>query len=296
MNRRPLSWLPGLRTVAMALAVLLGQWHGVAQAGLFDDEEARKAILEMRQRLEATRQSSESGLQRLTDSQKLLLDNQNEASRRSADDSALLRRSLLELQNQIEAVRAEFARLNGRNEQVLREVAEMQRRQKDLAQGQSDLAQGQSELGRAVDERVRQLEPVRVTVEGREILVEPAERRAYDAALVSFRASDFVGAQNAFLSLIARYPKTGYLPSALFWLGNAQYATRDYKEAITNFRIMLQGAPDHLRAPEAMLSIANCQVELKDARGARKTLEDLARAYPQSEAAQAGKERLAKLR
>ena len=46
----------------------------------------------------------------------------------------------------------------------------------------------------------------------------------------------------------------------------------------------------------AMLALANCQVELKDVRGARKSLEDLVKAYPQSEAAQAGKERLARLR
>jgi tol-pal system protein YbgF len=133
-------------------------------------------------------------------------------------------------------------------------------------------------------------------VDGRDILVEPAERRAFESALASFRASDFPAAQSGFQALIARYPKTGYLPSALFWLGNAQYATRDYKEAITNFRILLQAAPDHLRAPEALLSIANCQIELKDARGARKSLEDLGKAYPQSEAAQAAKERLARLR
>ena len=59
---------------------------------------------------------------------------------------------------------------------------------------------------------------------------------------------------------------------------------------------MLSAAPDHLRAPEALLSIANCQVELKDLRGARKSLEDLGKNYPQSEAAAAGKERLARLR
>jgi TolA-binding protein len=52
----------------------------------------------------------------------------------------------------------------------------------------------------------------------------------------------------------------------------------------------------HARAPEAALSIANCQLELKDSRAARKTLEDLVRAYPQSEAAAAAKERLVRLK
>ena len=46
----------------------------------------------------------------------------------------------------------------------------------------------------------------------------------------------------------------------------------------------------------AALSIANCQIELKDTRTARKTLEDLVRAYPQSEAAVAAKERLSRLK
>ena len=86
------------------------------------------------------------------------------------------------------------------------------------------------------------------------------------------------------------------MPSALFWLGNAQYATRDYKEAIANFKSMLSVAADHLRAPEAALSIANCQSELKDAKGAKKTLEDLVKVYPQSEAAAAARDRLSKLK
>ena len=284
-------WSPGaLRRALVVAGLLLGfAWQGMAHAGLFDDEEARKAILELRQRVEATRQASDAGLQRLGDAHRQLLDSQAEALRRSTEESTLLRRSLLDLQNQIETMRTEFARLTGQNEQLLREMAELQRRQRDLAQGQS-------ELGRTVDDRVRQLEPVKVTVDGRDIVVEPVERRAFDAALAAFRSGDFAGAQNAFISLLARYPKSGYLPSSLFWLGNAQYATRDYKEAITNFRTMLQGAPEHLRAAEAMLSIANCQIELKDTRGARKTLEDLGKAYPQSEAAVAAKDRLSKLR
>ena len=63
-----------------------------------------------------------------------------------------------------------------------------------------------------------------------------------------------------------------------------------------NWPALLQLAPDHPRAPEAVLSIANCQIELKDNASARKTLDDLVKAYPQSEAASAARERLARLR
>ncbi len=267
-----------------AMLLLLGGalMTGSAQAALFEDDDARKAILELRQRMEANRLASEGAIQRLVESH-------NELFRRSTEENTQLRRSLLDLQNQIEALRGDLARSSGQREQVGRELSELQRAQKDLLQRQQ-------EMTRTVEERVSQLEPFKLTVDGREITVEPPERRAYDAALALFRTGDFAAAQSGFLGLITRYPKSGYLPSALFWLGNAQYATRDYKEAIINFRIMLTATPDHVRAPEAMLSIANCQIELKDVVGARKTLEELARTYPQSEAAKSGKERLARLR
>lgn len=249
------------RIAALALAC----WGAMtAHAGLFDDDEARRAILDLRQRMELSRQDIEKETQR------------------SSEENAQLRRSLLDLQNQIEALRSDLAKLQGQNEQLARDMAEMQRRQKDLVQG--------------VDERMRKFEPAKVAVDGTEFLADPAEKRDFEAALAIFRKGEFAAAQTAFADFVKRNAQSGYMPSALFWLGNAQYATRDYKGAIQNFRALLAQAPDHMRAPEAVLSIANCQVELKDLKGARKTLEELIKAYPQAEAAAAAKERLARLK
>jgi tol-pal system protein YbgF len=189
---------------------------------------------------------------------------------------------LLDLQTQIETLRVEQATLRGQNEQLLRDVGELQRRQRDIAQG--------------VDERLRQFEPVKVTVDGLEFQADAAEKRDFEAALAIFRTGKFAEANTAFAGFVRQYPRSGYVPSARFWLGNAQYAAREYKEAIGNFRLLMSGSPGHARAPEAALSIANCQIELKETRAARKTLEDLLRAYPQSEAAVAAKERLSRLK
>jgi TolA-binding protein len=54
---------------------------------------------------------------------------------------------------------------------------------------------------------------------------------------------------------------------------------------------MVTNAPDHPRAAEALLSVVNCQIELKDNKAAKRTIDELVKAYPSSEAAQAGKER-----
>ena len=76
----------------------------------------------------------------------------------------------------------------------------------------------------------------------------------------------------------------------------AQYGKRQYAQSIATFRSFIAAAPDNPRAAEAMLALANSQIEMKDARSAKKTLADLIKAYPSSEAAQAGRERLAALK
>ncbi len=245
---------------------------GISHAALFEDDEARRAILDLRQRVESVRGE-------LRGEFRGELDRNRQAS---ANEVAELGKSLLDLQRQIELLRAEIAALRGNNEQLTRELSEAQRQQKDQLQ--------------AVQARFNKLEPVKIQLDGVEFLAEPNETRSYEAALAVFRKGDFVNAQSLFVAFVTRYPASGYVVSALFWLGNAQYATRNHKEAMENFRTLIAKDPTHVRAPEAMLSVANCQLELKDGKGARKTLTDLVKAYPQSEAAVAAKERLASLK
>ena len=239
-----------------------------ARAGLFDDDEARKAILDLRQKLE---QSNEQQRAR-----------QAELNAQMADQISQLRKSLLDLNAQIEALRSENAKLRGQDEQLTRDVAELQRRTKDMQQG--------------VDDRMRRFEPQKVTVDGREFSADPEEKRAYDEAMATFRRGEFPAAATALSAFQKRYPSSGYTESVLFWLGNAYYGKRDYKDAIASFRMLVTSAPDSIRAPESLLSIANCQAELKDTKAARRTIDELLKNYPKSEAAQAGRERLASLR
>ena len=257
--------LTARRIFRNALGCALGGFLAFSShAGILEDDEARRAILDLRQRVDAVQQRFA------------------EEIKKANDDNAQLRRSLLDLANQIESLRADIARQRGQNEQLARDVAEVQRKQKDVSQG--------------LDERFRKFEPSKVSVDGREFVAAPTEIRDFDAALSTLRKGDFASAQTAFLDFDRRYPDSGYKPSLLFWLGNAQYALRAYKESIVNFKALLTLAPDHVRSPEAALSIANCQIELKDIKSARKTLEDLIKVYPQSEAASVSKDRLAKLK
>jgi tol-pal system protein YbgF len=261
MARTAPRWL-GIAALAGALAA------PAAHAALFSDDEARRAILDLRQKVE---QNSEAQRRQ-----------QAELDAQLAEQIGQLRQSLLDLNTQIEALRVENARLRGQGEQLGRDVAEVQRRLKDVQQG--------------IDERIARIEPQKVTFEGREFSVQPEEKRLYEEAVATFRRGDFTAAAASLSAFLRRYPASGYRESALFWLGNSYYGKRDYNEAITAFRTLVADAPASPRAPEALLSIANCQVELKDGKAARRTIDELIKAYPNSEAAAAGRERLASLR
>ncbi len=198
------------------------------------------------------------------------------------DENAQLRRSLLDFQGQIDGLKAEQSQLRGAQERLARDLSEAQLSQKDMVNG--------------VNERLRRFEPVKVSVDGAEFMAEPAEKRDYESAMDIFRKGDFAAAQVALGQFVQRYGTSGYAPSALFWLGNAQYANKDYKDSMANFQQMLKVSPAHARAPEAMLAISNVQIELKDLKGARKTMDELVKAYPASEAAATARDRLARLR
>ncbi len=277
-NIRPTT-LSVTRSVAVASFLLMSL---AAHAGIFDDDEARKAILDLRQQISGLNATVNNTL--------------SAAQQRSAEEIAQLRKSMFELQNQIDRQKGDISQLRGDNEVLARNLAEMQIRQKDMLQASEQKLQAVEQRSQAVEQKLTKLDPLKVTLDGREFMADPNEKRDFDAAFALFRAGDFVKSQKALFDFIQRYPTSGYSPSALYWLGNAQYSNRDYKEAIINFRSMISKNPDHVRAPEAMLSIANCQLEMKDAKAAKKTLEELMKTYPKSEAAFAGVERLRTLK
>ena len=225
-----------------------------AHAGLFDDDEARKALLDLRAKVEAMRIELNARLDTKSD-----------------------KSSTLDLVSQNEVTLQEVAKLRGQIEVLANDIANAQKRQKDFY---VDL-----------DARLRKLEPREVTIDGKTAQVDPNEQHTYEAAMQTFKAGDYKAAGAALQEFVQRYPGSSYASNAQYWLGNAYYAQRDCKSAITAQLLVLKNYPDSPKAPDAMLNIASCQTELKD-KAAKKTLQDLIKTYPDSTAAATAKERL----
>jgi tol-pal system protein YbgF len=229
-----------------------------ASAGLLEDDEARKAILDLRAKIE-----------QLTRDLNARVDSK-------ADKSAVL-----DMLNQHEQDMQEIARLRGQVETLANQLALVQKGQKDFY---GDL-----------DARIKKLEPQQTNIDGRTAEVMPSEKQSYDAALQQFQSGDYKAAIGALQDFVRRYPQSAYAANAQYWLGNAYYAQRDYKNAISAQEQVVSTYGDSPKAPDAMLNIATSYIELNDEKAARRAFQQLLKQYPQSSAAQTAKDRLASL-
>jgi tol-pal system protein YbgF len=247
--------LSQFRLAAVALA--LAAWMPLqASAGLLDDDEARRAILDLRAKVDAMTRDLNARM-----------------------DAKADKTVTVDMLNQHEQTMQEIARLRGQIEVVANSIAMAQKGQKDLY---ADL-----------DSRIKKLEPRQETIDGQAAEVLPTEKQAYDAAYARVTSADYPGALAAFQDFLRRYPTSAYAPNAQYWIGNAYYLQRDYKNAIAAQEVVLSSYGSSPKAPDAMLNIASNYAELKDLKNAKKTWQQLIKKYPDTNAAQTAKDRLA---
>lgn len=243
-----------------AVCMALAAWAPLqASAGLLDDDEARKAILDLRTKVDNLARDVNARIDTKSD-----------------------KRDALDLVNQHEQTMQEIARLRGQIEVLANDIANAQKRQKDFY---ADL-----------DARIAKLEPRQVNIDGKTAEVDPGELKSYDAAMATFKTGDYKAAALALSDFVRRYPASSYASNAQYWLGNAYYAQRDYKNAIAAQEVVAATYPDSAKAPDAMLNIASSYTDLKDKKNAKKALQNLVSKYPDSTAAVAAKDRLAVLK
>ena len=234
-----------------------------ARAGLFDDDEARARIEQLR--AETAERLKEQGRE-----QGKRLDTLGSAQ--------------LDLANQIELLKAELSKLRGQLEVQSYEAESAKKRQTDFY---ADL-----------DGRVRKLEtaPVETKAAAAPLPeIDPAaETRDYQTALDLFKAAKYREALAAFESFIKTYPKSAVLAGAHYWAASAYMQLREFGKAAEAFSKVYLGWPNDAKAADAMLGQANCLELAGDNRGMRNALTAVVDTYPESSAAQAAKLRLKK--
>ena len=110
-----------------------------------------------------------------------------------------------------------------------------------------------------------------------------APEQVYNTALQTFRSREHGQAVLDFLDFIAKYPRHPLAANAQYWIGEAYYAQRDYRQALVEFQKVFEYGP--AKAPDALVKMGLCWVKLRDVRRAQDLWQRALREYPRSEAA-----------
>jgi len=105
----------------------------------------------------------------------------------------------------------------------------------------------------------------------------------YTAALATFRSREHGQAVLDFIDFIAKHPKHALAGNAQYWIGEAYWAQRDYRQALVEFEKVSEYGPG--KAPDALVKIGLCYARLRDVTRAQQVWERVIRDYPRSEAA-----------
>jgi tol-pal system protein YbgF len=258
-----------LRSAPAILVAWAALLTSAAHAALFDDDEARKQITQLKSQAEARQKSIEERLSAID-------------ARLGQMDSTGQNR-VVDLAQLIEALKQDMAKLRGQIEVLSNHTETLERRQKDLY---VDL-----------DNRLRRIEQTQTQLQDKLSQGErsaAAEKQAYETALNQFKVGNYQLAITNFQSFMTNFSSSELLPSAQYWIGNAYYSMRDYKSAIAAQQKVVRLWPENSKAPDALLNIASSQAELGENTAARETLRTLVKKYPSSSASEQAKQRLSR--
>jgi len=240
------------------IALLLAALGSVsAQAGVFDDTEARRQVNDLSIKTEAR-----------------------------FDQQA---RGQLELSGQIQRQAEEIARLRGQVETLNYELETAKKRQQDFY---LDL---DTRLRKLEPQTAGNATADPASAANAKPTGDPArEGQEYEAALNQFKAAKYKEAGAAFATFVQKYPDSSLAPNAQYWLGNAWYAQRNCTKAIEAQSVVTTKYADSAKAPDAWLAIATCQQELGNPTGTKRSLETVIAKYPNTPAAESAQQRLKK--
>ena len=122
------------------------------------------------------------------------------------------------------------------------------------------------------------------------------EQAAYQKAFNLLKDGRYDDAVAAFNDMLTNYPGGKLADNAQYWIGEAHFAARRFREAADEFSKVINNYPQSPKVPDAMLKLGFSYYELADWSKARGTLEQLKGRYPQSTAAQLADRRLQKMK
>lgn len=119
---------------------------------------------------------------------------------------------------------------------------------------------------------------------------------AYSKAFAMLKEGQYGQSIKAFEAFKASHPNSKYADNAQYWLGEANYVSRDYKRALSEFQQLIAQYPDSSKNPGARLKIGYVYFELKNWSAASDALQQVVTLYPDTTVAKKANERLQRMK
>ena len=212
--------------------------------------------------------------------------------RLSRMEKLLNSQGLVDLMLKVENLQMELQRLQGQNEEQLHALQELKQRQRDLyididrrlLQLERNTPAGTAAAGTTGQATGSVVAPVAAAATSGTIATAPTvlegEQEAYQEAFNLLRELRYDRATVAFRDFLKKYPEGRYAHIAQYWLGEASYAQGDFKQAIQDYKVLIDKYPQSPKLAEAMLKIGYSEYELKNTQAAQASLEQLIQTYP----------------
>ena len=122
------------------------------------------------------------------------------------------------------------------------------------------------------------------------------EKAAYQAAFDTLKEGRYKQAKTELSAFLKKFPNSSYAGNAQYWLGEAQYVTRNFEQGIIEFERVINNYPTSNKLPDAMLKLGYTFYELKQFPQSKAILQDLRNRFPQATAARLATKRLDRIR
>jgi tol-pal system protein YbgF len=122
------------------------------------------------------------------------------------------------------------------------------------------------------------------------------EKAAYQASFDTLKEGRYKKAKSSFKSFLNQYPNSIYAGNAQYWLGEANYVTRNFEQGIIEFKQVVDRYPKSAKVPDAMLKLGYTYYELKQHDEAKAVLQELRKRFPKSTAFRLAGKRLDRMR
>lgn len=219
-------------------------------------------------------------------------------------EKVLNSQGLVDLMLKVESLQTELQRLQGQNEEQLHALQELKQRQRDLyvdidrrlLQLERNVPAGAAAAGMASATSGTGPADMPAATSGAAPTPLEGEQQAYQDAFNLLRELRYDKATVAFRDFLKKYPNGRYAHIAQYWLAEASYAQGDFKQAVQEYKNLINNYPQSPKLPEAMLKIGYSQYELKNTKAAQASLEQLIKTYPSTTEAGQAQNLLKKIR